>query len=278
MIKRWAYEMRDIWYEEVPQLENVIPHSRIEAFEEKLETLLSLCEDVRSDETNLYALAHELYEEWNEFEAITRNDRPVPIGGHRLPPLKYEYDALEPYISAETMRLHHDKHHQSYVDGLNKAELELKKARETGNYDLIKHWEREAAFHGAGHYLHSIFWDVMHPNGGGEPKGRLRQQIEHDFGSFQKMKTHFTEAANAVEGSGWALLVWSPQAKRLQILQAEKHQNWSQQDVIPLLVLDVWEHAYYLQYKNERKRYVENWWNVVYWPEVERRFERAKAV
>lgn len=202
----------------------------------------------------------------------------VPPGKHKLPPLPYAYDALEPTISKEIMKLHHDKHHQSYVDGLNKAELKMKEARETGNFDLIRHWEREAAFNGAGHYLHTIFWDVMSPDGGGKPKGDLLEQIIHDFGSYQAFKKQFTEAAKEVEGVGWAILVWSPRSHRLAILQAEKHQNLSQWDVVPLLVLDVWEHAYYLQYKTDKDKYVDNWWNVVNWDYVQKRFNKAKQL
>lgn len=199
----------------------------------------------------------------------------VEIGGHRLPPLPYNYDALEPYIAEEIMKLHHQKHHQSYVDGLNKAEKMMAKARKTGDFDLIKHWEREAAFHGSGHYLHTIFWNIMKPKGGGQPSGALLKQIDMDFGSIANFKKHFTEAANKVEGVGWAILVWAPRAHRLEILQSERHQLMTQWDTIPLLVLDVWEHAYYLQYKNNRKEYVDNWWNIVNWNEVEKRYNAA---
>ncbi|MGK9183723.1 superoxide dismutase [Priestia filamentosa] len=203
---------------------------------------------------------------------------PVPIGGHTLPPLPYPYEALEPYIDRETMRLHHDKHHQTYVDGLNKAEKEMKKARSSGDFTLIAHWEREAAFHGAGHYLHTLFWNVMSPNGGGKPKGEIRKAIDSTFGGFERFKQQFTEAANKVEGSGWGVLVWAPRAHRVEILQAEKHQNLSQYDVIPLLALDVWEHSYYLKYQNDRKKYIENWWNVVNWAHVEERYREAMKV
>lgn len=203
---------------------------------------------------------------------------PVPIGGHRLPPLPYPYDALEPYIDAQTMKLHHDKHHQAYVDGLNNAELQLQKARQTGDFNLIKHWERELAFHGAGHYLHTIFWNIMAPKAGGKPEGPIAAQIDRDFGGFDRFKAQFSAAADKVEGGGWAILVWSPRSHRLEILQAEKHQNLSQWDAIPLLVLDVWEHAYYLKYKNERARYIEAWWNVVNWPHVNERFIAAREL
>ncbi|WGU92794.1 Fe-Mn family superoxide dismutase [Paenibacillus dendritiformis] len=202
----------------------------------------------------------------------------VPIGGHTLPPLPYPYDALEPYIDETTMRVHHDKHHQSYVDGLNQAERALAEARRTGRFDLVKHWERELAFHGGGHYLHTIFWNTMNPVGGGQPTGDLLDQITHDFGSFKAFKMHFSKAAEKVEGGGWTILVWSPRSRRLEILQAEKHQNLSQWDVIPLLPIDVWEHAYYLKHKDERAKYIEDWWHVVNWPAVDERFQAARTL
>ncbi|MCQ6562538.1 DUF2935 domain-containing protein [Paenibacillus mendelii] len=202
----------------------------------------------------------------------------VPIGGHILPPLPYSYDALEPYIDTMTMRIHHDKHHQSYVDGLNKAEKELEKARETGNFDLVKHWERELAFNGAGHYLHTLFWNVMSPKGGGAAVGPLAQQIKKDFGSYEAFKKQFSQAAEKVEGGGWAILVWSPRSRRLEILTAEKHQNLSQWDIVPILPLDVWEHAYYLKHQNKRPDYIASWWNVVNWPYVNDRFQEASKL
>ncbi|MFF2909559.1 Fe-Mn family superoxide dismutase [Paenibacillus sp. NPDC057934] len=202
----------------------------------------------------------------------------VPIGGHRLPPLPYAYNALEPYIDEKTMHIHHDKHHQSYVDGLNTAEIKLAQARKSGNFDLVKHWERELAFNGAGHYLHTIFWNVMSPQGGGRPTGPLLDAIEQSFGSYDSFKQQFSEAANKVEGGGWAILVWSPRSHRLEILTAEKHQNLSQWDVIPLLALDVWEHAYYLKHQNKRDDYIKDWWNVVNWPYVSERYNAASKL
>ncbi len=207
-----------------------------------------------------------------------RERESIAPGQHELPPLGYSYSALEPYINREIMRLHHSKHHQSYVDGLNKAELMLQQARNTNNFDLIKHWEREAAFHGSGHYLHTIFWEIMSPEGGGRPRRQLLQQLQKDFGSYEKFMMHFSQAAKKVEGVGWAILVWSPRSRKLEVLQAERHQLLTQWDTIPLLVLDVWEHAYYLQYKNERDPYVDNWWRIVYWPNVEKRFEAARML
>lgn len=209
---------------------------------------------------------------------VTPGEGTVPIGGHKLPPLPYRYNALEPYIDEQTMHLHHDVHHQSYVDGLNQAEKEMQKAREKGDYTFIKHWEREAAFNGAGHYLHTIFWNNMSPQGGGAPFGAIAQEINRTFGSFEKFKEHFSAAAEKVEGGGWTMLVWSPRSGRTEILQVEKHQNLSQQDILPLLVLDVWEHAYYLKYTTKRKNYIEAWWHVVNWRDVEERFLRARKM
>lgn len=204
--------------------------------------------------------------------------RPVPLGRHTLPPLPYAYDALEPHIDEETMRIHHEKLHRKYVDDLNKAELKLAEARANQDFDLVRHWERELAFNGAGHYLHTLFWSTMSPQGGGEPSGDLAQAIDRYFGSFPAFQAHFTHAAEKVEGPGWAILVWSPRSLRLEILTAEKHQNLSQWDVIPLLPLDVWEHSYFLTYKEKRPDYVKAWWNLVNWPYVEERFGQARKL
>jgi superoxide dismutase, Fe-Mn family len=194
---------------------------------------------------------------------------------HELPPLPYEYNALEPHIDEATMRLHHDKHHKAYVDGLNNAETKLKEAREKADFGMVKHWERELAFHGSGHFLHNLFWEVMAPagkGGGGKPTGELLKQIEAHFGSYDSFAKQFSAAAAAVEGSGWVLLVVQPSKKHIEILTAEKHQNLTQWGAVPILVLDVWEHAYYLKYQNKRADYIAAWWNVVNWPEVARRF------
>lgn len=202
----------------------------------------------------------------------------VPVGGHTLPPLPYAYNALEPYIGEKTMIIHHDKHHKSYVEGLNKAEVKLAEARKNNDFELVKHWERELAFNGAGHYLHTIFWNVMSPQGGGRPTGALLDGIERSFGSYDSFKAQFTEAANKVEGGGWAILVWSPRSRRLEILTAEKHQNLSQWDVVPLLALDVWEHAYYLKHQNNRADYIKDWWKVVNWPYISERYAAARKL
>ncbi|WP_339060194.1 superoxide dismutase [Tepidibacillus marianensis] len=195
---------------------------------------------------------------------------------HELPALPYDYNALEPHYDEQTVRLHHDIHHKGYVDGLNKAMEKLAEARETGDFALIKHWEREAAFHGSGHYLHSIFWTNLTPNGGGEPTGAVAQQIQQDFGSFEAFKKQMSAATVAVEGSGWGILGWDRTSEQLVVLQAEKHQDLTIWGVVPVLVMDVWEHAYYLKYQNKRAAFVDALWNIINWDDVNRRFEEAK--
>jgi superoxide dismutase, Fe-Mn family len=191
---------------------------------------------------------------------------------HVLPALPYDYNALEPHIDEQTMRLHHDIHHLAYVNGLNNAEKKLAEARESSDFGLVKHWERELAFHGAGHFLHVIFWENMSPNGGGTPKGALSEAINKQFGSYEKFAAQFKAAGAAVEGSGWVLLVKNRTNDQLEILTSEKHQNLSQWVVTPLLVCDVWEHAYYLKYQNKRADYITGFFNVINWQDVEKRY------
>ena len=195
---------------------------------------------------------------------------------HELPPLPYDYAALEPHIDEQTMRLHHSKHHQAYVNGLNAAEGKLKEAREKNDFALVKHWERELAFHGAGHFLHCIFWENMAPNAGGKPTGTLLAAIESNFGSYESFVAQFKAAGAAVEGSGWVLLTKNSMTKALEILTAEKHQDLGQWVVTPLLVLDVWEHAYYLKHQNNRAGYIEAFQSVINWSDVQKRFDAAK--
>jgi superoxide dismutase, Fe-Mn family len=207
---------------------------------------------------------------WNIYDAETKH--------YVLPELPYSYEALEPYIDAQTMRLHHSIHHQSYVNGLNNALNKLEEARSTGDFSLVKHWSREMAFHGAGHLLHVIFWNTMAPSTGGEnvpDDPNLRKAINESFGSFEQFKKHFIAASTAVEASGWGILAYEPVGSRLVILQAEKHQNLSQWTTVPLLALDVWEHAYYLKYQNRRAEYVNNWFNVINWKAVAENLQTA---
>ena len=197
---------------------------------------------------------------------------PVPAGGHTLPALSYPYNALEPVISEQTLHLHHDKHHKAYVDALNKAELALVDARQQGNFAFVKYWENELAFNGSGHILHSIYWDIMAPPGtGGSPGEYTSYYIDQYFGSFDAFKAQFLAAAKAVEGSGWCVLGYNPAFRRLEILQSEKHQDLTQWGIIPILVCDVWEHAYYLSYQNEKPAFVDAWWNLINWDSVEKR-------
>jgi Fe-Mn family superoxide dismutase len=197
-------------------------------------------------------------------------------GQHQLPPLPYPYNALEPVISEKALRIHHDKHHKAYVDGLNEAENSLEDARQTNNYKYIKYWENELAFNGSGHILHSIFWTIMAPSGTrSQPGSNTLNQINSYFGSFNAFKDQFKNASEKVEASGWGILAWLPVWERLEILQAEKHQDLTQWSGIPILVCDVWEHAYYLDYQNKRKDYINAWWNLVNWNEVENRLVQA---
>ena len=185
-----------------------------------------------------------------------------------LPPLTYPYNSLEPHIDEQTMRLHHDKHHQGYVNGLNNAEAKLAEMRESGDYALIEHWTNQASFHGAGHFLHTVFWDSMSPEGGGEPEGFLAEKLRADFGSVKAFREQFSAAATKVQGSGWGILAYQLAGGGLTILQARNHQMLSQWGLVPLLCADVWEHAYYLKYQNRRADYIKAWWNVVNWKSV----------
>ena len=211
--------------------------------------------------------------------AITRFGG-FPMEEYKLPDLPYPYNALEPYIDEATMKLHHDKHHLAYVNGLNAALKKLSDARAAGDFGAIRALSTALAFHGSGHAMHCIFWEVMcQKDKSKEPSGgRLAEAIIENFGSMEAFKKQFSEAAKAVEGNGWAILAYEPMGKKLLVLQAENHQKLTFQGSVPLLVLDVWEHAYYLKYQNNRAGYVESWWNVVNWAEVEKRFAKAKGL
>jgi Fe-Mn family superoxide dismutase len=199
-------------------------------------------------------------------------------GEYVLPPLPYDKNALEPHIDAQTMEIHHDKHHKAYVDGLNKAVKALRDIREGGDAGLIKHWSRELSFHGSGHVNHTLFWNMMAPagkGGGGQPTGKLAAAIEADFGGFDKFLAHFKGAAAQVEGGGWAWLVVCPVSKKLVIIQEEKQQDMMLTGAKPVLGIDVWEHAYYLKYQNKRSDYVTAFMNVVNWKFCEGLYEAA---
>ena len=198
---------------------------------------------------------------------------------YSLPKLPYEYNALAPQISEEQLKLHHQKHHQAYVNGANAIFEKLDKSRKE-NTDLdVKAILKELSFHIGGYKLHNKFWLNLAPagkGGGGMPKGELSKAIDGEFGKFDRFKKEFTQAATSVEGSGWAVLSFCKKTRHLLIMQLENHNV----NVIPcydiLMVLDVWEHAYYLDYKNDRAKFVESFWNIVNWDEVAKRFEMVK--
>lgn len=195
---------------------------------------------------------------------------------YTLPELDYAYDALEPHISAEIMELHHTKHHANYVAGANAALEALQKAREEGTIGAqVTALSKNLAFNLGGHTNHSIFWKNLSPNGGGQPTGALAEAMDRDFGSFDAFKDHFKAAALGLQGSGWAVLGFDHIAGRLVIEQMTDQQGNLSINLTPLLMLDMWEHAFYLQYKNAKADYVEAVWNVFNWDDVAARFDAA---
>jgi Fe-Mn family superoxide dismutase len=194
-----------------------------------------------------------------------------------LPDLPYDYAALEPHISGEIMQLHHDKHHATYVKGANTAIEQLQEARDNESYAAIGTLEKNLAFHLGGHLNHSVFWPNMSPDGGDKPVGELASLIDDHFGSFDKFRAHFNANALAVQGSGWSILAWDTVGQRPVVFQLYDQQGNVPVATVPLLMLDMWEHAYYLQVKNDKATYVDNWWNVVNWDDVSQRLERARS-
>ncbi|GAB3618335.1 superoxide dismutase [Okibacterium endophyticum] len=196
---------------------------------------------------------------------------------YTLPELPYDYAALEPHISATIMELHHSKHHQAYVTGANTAHEQLAEARETGNLANVNKLEKDLAFNLGGHVNHSVFWQNLSPQGGGDPEGELAAAIDDSFGSIDAFRAHFTATALGVQGSGWAVLAWDDLGDQPVIFQLFDQQGNVPLGVTPLLQLDVWEHAYYLDYKNVRADYVKAFWQIVNWADVQRRFAAARA-
>ena len=193
-----------------------------------------------------------------------------------LPELPYAYDALEPHISAEIMELHHSKHHQNYVNGANAALEKLEAARKDGSIAaVVTALSKDLAFNLGGHTNHSLFWENLGPNGGGKPTGALAAAIDADFGSFDEFQKHFAAAALGLQGSGWAGLAYDKIGERLVIEQMTDQQGNLSIDLVPLLLLDMWEHAFYLQYKNVKADYVAAVWNVFNWDEVAARYAAA---
>ncbi|QTX04652.1 superoxide dismutase [Agromyces archimandritae] len=199
------------------------------------------------------------------------------MADYTLPELTYDYAALEPAISGTIMELHHSKHHQAYVTGANTALAQLAEARESGNLANVNKLEKDLAFNLGGHVNHSIFWTNLSPDGGDKPTGELASAIDEQFGSFDKFQAHFTATALGVQGSGWAVLAWDSIGERLIIVQFFDQQGNLPAGIVPLLMLDVWEHAYYLDYKNVRADYVKAFWTIANWANVQQRFDVARS-
>ena len=195
-----------------------------------------------------------------------------------LPDLRYDYGALEPHISGKIMELHHDKHHAGYVKGANTAIEKLDEAREKEDFTRVAAMEKALAFNLSGHVLHSLFWQNLTPKANDRPGGALAERIKNDFGSFEKLKKQMNEVAGTIMGSGWAALVWEPLAGRLLTTQIYDHQSNLAQGGIPLMVIDAWEHAFYLQYQNRKTEFFDAIWNCWNWKDVADRFEAAREV
>ena len=197
------------------------------------------------------------------------------MADYTLPELAYDYSALAPSISAAIMELHHSKHHAAYVTGANTALAQLADARETGDFAWVNKLEKDLAFNLGGHINHSIFWTNMSPDGGDKPTGELAAAIDDQFGSFDKFTAHFTAVAMGVQGSGWSVLAYDSIGQKLIIVQFFDQQGNLPAGIVPILMLDVWEHAYYLDYKNVRADYVKAFWNIANWENAQARFSAA---
>jgi superoxide dismutase, Fe-Mn family len=200
------------------------------------------------------------------------------VADYTLPELPYDYSALEPHIAGEIMELHHSKHHATYVKGANTALEQLAQARDREALATVTMLEKNLAFNLGGHVNHSVFWPNMSPDGGDKPDGDLAAAIDEHFGSFDGFRKHFTANSLGVQGSGWSILAWESLGQRLVLEQVYDHQGNMTPGMMPLLLLDMWEHAFYLQYRNVKPDYVEAWWNVVNWADVAHRFTHARSV
>ena len=196
---------------------------------------------------------------------------------YTLPDLPYDYAALEPHISGKIMQLHHDKHHNTYVQGANTALEKLEAARASDDLAAVNLLEKNLAFNLGGHINHTIFWNNLSPDGGGQPDGELSAAITEFFGSFEAFQSHFTANATGIQGSGWSVLGWDSLGQRLAIFQLFDQQANVPVSITPLLMLDMWEHAFYLDYQNVKADYVKAFWNIANWQDVAARFEKARA-
>jgi Fe-Mn family superoxide dismutase len=195
-----------------------------------------------------------------------------------LPPLGYAYDALAPAYSAELLELHYASHHQAYVDGLNKTIDALAEIRSKGDFARINQLEKDLAFHYSGHIMHSIFWRNLEPNEGAPPSGQLETRLQAAFGSTDAFRRQFGAAGASLQGSGWVTLSWETTRETLLIEQIHDHQDHSAVGTVPLLVMDMWEHAYYLQYRNKKEKWIVAFWELVNWGDVARRLGNAESL
>ena len=195
---------------------------------------------------------------------------------YTLPELPYDYAALDPHISARIMELHHSKHHAAYVAGANAALEQMEEARATNSFGAINKLEKDLAFHLGGHINHSIFWTNLSPNAADRPSDELASAIDEFFGSFEAFKAHFSAASLGIQGSGWGILSWDPVGARLIVQQLFDQQANTAQGTVPILQLDMWEHAFYLDYQNVKADYVTAFWNIVNWDNVAQRFAAAR--
>ncbi|MEY4276343.1 MAG: hypothetical protein RIS26_806 [Actinomycetota bacterium] len=196
---------------------------------------------------------------------------------YTLPELDYDYAALEPSISARIMELHHSKHHAAYVAGINAALEQLEEARANNNFGNINKLQKDLAFHLSGHINHSIFWKNLAPVNSDRPEGELASAIDEFFGSFEAFQGHFNAAAMGIQGSGWAFLAWDSVGEKLIIEQLYDQQSNVATASVPLLMLDMWEHAFYLDYQNVKGDYVKAFWNIVNWADIATRFDSART-
>ena len=199
------------------------------------------------------------------------------MADYTLPDLPYDYGALDPAISGKIMELHHDKHHAAYVTGANLALEKIAEAQQGGNFATINMLEKNLAFNLGGHINHSIFWKNLSPEGGDRPDGELGAAIDDNFGSWDTFQAQFEAVALGIQGSGWAILAWDTLSSKLVIVQLYDHQANIAPTLVPVAILDMWEHAFYLDYLNVKGDYVKAWWNVVNWADAQDRFAAATS-
>jgi Fe-Mn family superoxide dismutase len=198
---------------------------------------------------------------------------------YALPELGYGYDALEPHLSREALQLHHEAHHAAYVKGANDTLENLEDARRERQFEHIGQLEKNLAFNVAGHVLHSLLWKNLAPGGSdGAPAAELARAIEKDFGTYEAFKEHLTAAAAAVQGSGWGALSWEPLGGRLLVEQVYDHEGNTGNATVPILVVDMWEHAYYLQFRNKKAAWLDAYWELVNWTDVAERLAKVRKI